>query len=189
MTPLERIDQERLTFKCRSIGGGNLSPSGWPSHMLGEMSRAFVKNQEDSPAEDFPDRAISRHPNLVTAQGLVLIEAEIARLEHEQAAAITALNRSAIARTSRDLRYWTARRASAEVIPPPTGTTEVRFGSMVTIVRNGRTQTFRIVGEDEADPVHGTLSQVSPLARALFGKEVGDVIKIGHAEAEIVHIE
>jgi transcription elongation GreA/GreB family factor len=154
------------------------------------MSRAFVKNQEDSPAEDLPDRAISRHPNLVTAQGLVLIEAEIARLEHEQAAAITTQDRSAIARTSRDLRYWTARRASAEVIPPPTGTTEVRFGSVVTIVRNdGRTQTFRIVGEDEADPAHGTLSHVSPLARALFGKDVGDVIKAGQAEAKIVNIE
>jgi transcription elongation GreA/GreB family factor len=154
------------------------------------MSRAFVKNQEDSPAEDLPDRAISPHSNLVTAQGLVLIEAEIARLEHEQAAAITAQDRRAIARTSRDLRYWTTRRASAEVIPPPTGATEVRFGSVVTIVRqDGRTQTFRIVGEDEANPVHGTLSHVSPLARALFGKEIGDVIKVGHAEAEVVNIE
>jgi transcription elongation GreA/GreB family factor len=158
--------------------------------MSREMSRAFVKNQEDSPAEDFPDRAISPHPNLVTARGLVLIEAEIARLEHEQAAAITAQDRRAIARASRDLRYWRVRRASAEVIPPPTGTTEVRFGSAVTIVRHdGRSQTFRIVGEDEADPAHGTLSHVSPLARALFGKEVGDVVKVGHAEAEVVNIE
>jgi transcription elongation GreA/GreB family factor len=154
------------------------------------MSRAFVKNQEDSPAEDFPDRAISPHPNLVTAHGLALIEAEITRLEHEQAAAITAQDRSAIARTSRDLRYWTARRASAEVIPPPNGATEVRFGSVVTIAReDGRAQTFRIVGEDEANPVHGTLSHISPLARALFGKEVGDVIKVGHSEAEVVKIE
>jgi len=158
--------------------------------MLGEMSRAFVKNQEDSAAEDLPDRAISPHPNLVTAHGLVLIEAEIARLEHEQAAAITAQDRSAIARTSRDLRYWTARRASAEIIPPPSGTTEVRFGSVVTIAREGgRTQTFRIVGEDEANPVQGTLSHISPLARALFGREVGDVIKVGHVETEVVKIE
>jgi transcription elongation GreA/GreB family factor len=158
--------------------------------MLGEMSRAFVKNQEDSPTEDFPDRVISPHPNRVTAQGLVLIKAEIARLEHEQAAAITAQDRRAIARISRDLRYWTVRRASADVIPPPTGTTEVRFGSVVTIARkDGRKQRFRIVGEDEANPVHGTLSHVSPLARALFGKEVGDVIKVGHVEAEVVNIE
>jgi transcription elongation GreA/GreB family factor len=154
------------------------------------MSRAFVKDQEDSPAEDFPDRPISPHPNHVTLHGLVLIHAEIKRLEQEQAAAIATQDRRAIARTSRDLRYWTARRASAEVIPAPKDATEVRFGSVVTIARaDGRTQTFRIVGEDEADPARGTLSYISPLARALFGKGVGDVIEVGHSEAEVVKIE
>ena len=49
-------------------------------------------------------------------------------------------------------------------------------------------QTFRIVGEDEADPAHGTLSHASPLARALFGKSVGDVVPMGNSEAEIVAI-
>jgi transcription elongation GreA/GreB family factor len=59
----------------------------------------------------------------------------------------------------------------------------------VTIVRNdGRRQTFRIVGEDEADPARGTLSHVSPLARALFGKELGDTAKVAQSEAEIVEI-
>jgi transcription elongation GreA/GreB family factor len=61
---------------------------------------------------------------------------------------------------------------------------------VVTIARaDGRTQTFRIVGEDEADPARGTLSYISPLARALFGKGVGDVIEVGHSEAEVVKIE
>jgi transcription elongation GreA/GreB family factor len=65
----------------------------------------------------------------------------------------------------------------------------VHFSSTVTIVRNdGRRQTFRIVGEDEADPAHGTLSHVSPLARALFGKQVGDTIEVAQKEAEIVEI-
>ena len=59
----------------------------------------------------------------------------------------------------------------------------------MTIVRDdGREQTFRIVGEDEADPAHGTLSHASPLARALFGKKVGDVVPAGSGEAEIVAI-
>jgi transcription elongation GreA/GreB family factor len=157
--------------------------------MITPMSRAFVKDGEDGAAEDLPDRPISSHPNHVTAHGLALIEAEIARLEQEQAAAIAAQDRPALARTSRDLRYWTARRASADVIPPPKDTSTVHFGSTVTIARkDGRQQTFRIVGEDEADPAHGTLSHVSPLARAMFGKEVGDVIEVGHSEAEIVKI-
>jgi transcription elongation GreA/GreB family factor len=157
--------------------------------MMAVMSRAFVKDQEDDATEDLPDRPISLHPNHVTAHGLALIEAEIARLEREQAAAIAAQDRPALARTSRDLRYWTARRASAHVIPPPKDTDTVHFGSTVTIARDdGRKQTFRIVGEDEADPAHGTLSHVSPLAQALFGKAVGDVIEVGNSEAEIVKI-
>jgi hypothetical protein len=48
----------------------------------------------------------------------------------------------------------------------------------VTIVRDdGREQTFRIVGEDEADPSQGSISHVSPLARSMFGKRVGDVVQ------------
>jgi transcription elongation GreA/GreB family factor len=65
----------------------------------------------------------------------------------------------------------------------------VQFGSTVTIVRDDeRRQIFRIVGEDEADPTRGTLSHVSPLARALFGKQVGDSIQAGQSDAEIVAI-
>jgi transcription elongation GreA/GreB family factor len=154
------------------------------------MSRAFVKEPDGEDAgEELPERPISPHPNLVTAEGLACIEAEIARLQREHAAAGAANDRAALARAARDLRYWNARRATARVVPPPTGSTQVHFGSTVTIVRgDGRRQTFRIVGEDEADPAHGTLSHVSPLARALFGKQVGDTIQAGQSEAEIVAI-
>ena len=66
---------------------------------------------------------------------------------------------------------------------------EVRFGSTVTILReDGRRQTYRIVGEDEADPAHGTLSYASPVAQALMGKQVGDIVQAGVGEAEIVAI-
>jgi transcription elongation GreA/GreB family factor len=53
---------------------------------------------------------------------------------------------------------------------------------------DGRRQTYRIVGEDEADPAAGTVSYVSPLARALSGKSLGDTIKVAGSEAEIVEI-
>jgi transcription elongation GreA/GreB family factor len=60
---------------------------------------------------------------------------------------------------------------------------------MVTVERDdGRRQTYRIVGEDEADPAKGTLSYVSPLSKALTGKRVGDVVQAGTSEAEIVAI-
>jgi transcription elongation GreA/GreB family factor len=150
------------------------------------MSRAFVK--EDAGGDEaLPDRPVSPHPNYVTAEGLARIDAELARL---QAAAIGAGDdRAARAGVERDIRYWRARRATAEVIPPPDDASVVRFGSTVTIARDdGRRQVWRIVGEDEADPKEGTLSHVSPLARLLIGKAVGDTVRIADGEAEIVAI-
>jgi transcription elongation GreA/GreB family factor len=152
------------------------------------MSRAFVKELEDA-VEELPDRPISPHPNLVTPEGLAHIEAEVARLQQEHAAAHEANDRAALARVARDLRYWTARRASAQLVTAPSDRSKVHFGATVSIVRDdGRRQTFRIVGEDEADPAHGTLSHVSPLARALFGKEAGDTVEVANSQAEIVEI-
>jgi transcription elongation GreA/GreB family factor len=153
------------------------------------MSRAFVKDDAAETFEDLPERPVSEHSNYVTPQGLALIEAEVARLSHEHAEAMAASDRALMARTARDLRYWTARRASAQLIPPPDDCNEVRFGCTVKLGRDdGREQTFRIVGEDEADPAKGTLSHVSPLARALLGKKVGDVVPAGRDQAEILAI-
>jgi transcription elongation GreA/GreB family factor len=154
------------------------------------MSRAFTKEPDGTDVfEDVADRAISPHPNVVTAHGLALIEAELARLQQDYAAAQAANDRAALAKAARDLRYWTSRRASAQVVAPSDDTTQVHFGSTVTIERDdGRRQTFSIVGEDEAEPARGTLSHASPLARALFGKRAGDMVQAGHSEAEIIAI-
>jgi transcription elongation GreA/GreB family factor len=152
------------------------------------MSRAFVKDGEDT-FDELPDRPVSPHPNFVTPEGLAAIEATLARLHEDYAAAQRSGDRAALALAARDLRYWTARRASAEVVEAPANHDKVQFGSTVTIVRDdGRRQTYRIVGEDEADPAHGTISYVSPVAHALMGKEVGEVVRAGHSDAEIVAI-
>ncbi len=149
------------------------------------MSRAFVKEDAEV-LEELPDRRISPHPNDVTQQGLMHLEAMLNEAREAHAAALAAQDRDATAHASRDLRYWSARRASARVIPDPTDTTQVRFGSTISIRRaDGRVQTFRIVGEDEADAARGTISHVSPLARALMGKRVGDVAKVGTSEVEV----
>jgi transcription elongation GreA/GreB family factor len=151
------------------------------------MSRAFVK-EGDGEADELPDRPISPHRNLVTPAGLAAIDAELTRLAGELSAA-SAGDRGLRGRIARDLRYWRARRAGAEVVAPPPSGGMVHFGSTVTVERaDGRRQTFRIVGEDEADPAKGTLSWVSPLASALIGKRVGDVVGAGGSEAEIVEI-
>ncbi len=153
------------------------------------MSGAFVKETDGDAPEALPERPISSHPNLVTAEGLAAIERELERLDAAHAGAVRAEDKAALAVTQRDLRYWTARRASAQVVAPPADVSRVQFGATVTLQRDdGRRQTFRIVGEDEADPTQGTLSHVSPLARALFGKSVGDVVAAGGGEAEILAI-
>jgi transcription elongation GreA/GreB family factor len=151
------------------------------------MSRAFVKESDEVP--ELPDRPVSPHPNYVTARGLSQIEAEAAKWRAALGEAHAAGDRDAAAAAARELRYWSARRATAELQPPPPDGAVVRFGSTVRILRgDGRRQTFAIVGEDEADPAAGTLSYVSPLARALLGLAVGDSVALGAGEAEILHI-
>ena len=150
------------------------------------MSRAFVKEQDIEVLDELPNRVISPHPNDVTDEGMKQLESMLGVAREAHAAALRAQDRSALAVASRDLRYWSARRATARVIPSPSDTTEVRFGSSVSIRRgDGREQTFRIVGEDEADPAHGTISHASPLARALMGKAAGDLAELGTTEIEI----
>jgi transcription elongation GreA/GreB family factor len=152
------------------------------------MSRAFVN--EDHHVEDLPDRPVSGHPNYVTPRGLQLIDAALDKARRSYGQAQAAGDREALAGAGRDLRYWSARRASAEMIAPDPDIVGVQFGSTVTIARDdGREQIFGIVGEDEADPANGTVSHVSPLARALLRKAVGDVVKAGKDEAEIIAIE
>jgi transcription elongation GreA/GreB family factor len=83
-----------------------------------------------------------------------------------------------------------ARRTSAQLVDANAGSETVVFGSTVTFDRgNGRRQTFRIVGEDEADPAGGSVSYVSPLARALTGKAVGDNAFFAGAEVEVLAVD
>jgi transcription elongation GreA/GreB family factor len=154
------------------------------------MSRAFVKEPDGPEAfEELPEKLVSEHRNLVTTHGLALIETEVARWSEELANAQALNDRDAIARADRDLRYWSHRRSTAEVMPAPAGIETVQFGSTVTIARDdGRRQVFRITGEDEADPAKGSISYVSPLAQALLGKPAGESAIAGAGEVEILAI-
>jgi transcription elongation GreA/GreB family factor len=157
------------------------------------MSVAFTKEGDlEASAADLPDRPISSHPNRVTATGLAQLEAALAAARLAYSAAQqgdVATDRTAMARATRDLRYYNARRASAQLVPPPETCDRVQFGCTVTFDReDGRRQTFRIVGEDEADPSAGSISWVSPIAQALLGKSDGDVAMVAGGEVEIVSI-
>lgn len=159
------------------------------------MSVAFVKEESAETAAEtqLPDRPISPHPNLVTQAGLEALERQLgeARDAFEAANAIEDINerRRQAAGPARDLRYLAERLRTAELIPPPASSDVVAFGSTVTFSRDdGRVQTYRIVGEDEADPRAGSISYVSPVARLLMGRAVGDVVTMGEQELEIEKI-
>ena len=158
------------------------------------MSVAFTREEDyEARAAHLPERPISQHPNLVTASGLATIEAELASARAAYAAAQSqdgiAADRTAIARATRDLRYWAARRSSAQLTEPSLQDGLVQFGRTVEFEReDGRRQAFRIVGEDEADPARGSVSYASPLARALLGKAVGDTALLNGAEVEVTAI-
>jgi transcription elongation GreA/GreB family factor len=159
------------------------------------VSVAFTKEDSAETAAEtlLPDRPVSPHPNRVTPAGLRALELQLqhAREAHEAARAIEDVNerRRQAAIPLRDARYFAARVRTAEVVDAPASTDTVAFGSTVTFRRDdGRVQTYRIVGEDEADPKAGSISFVAPVARSLMGKAVGDVVGPSGQELEIIAI-
>jgi transcription elongation factor GreB len=80
----------------------------------------------------------------------------------------------------RRIEYLTRLLAITEVVDParqPAG--RVAFGAHVTVAEEGTGErTYRIVGVDESDPEAGTISWISPLARALNLRSVGDIVTL-----------
>ena len=159
------------------------------------MSVAFVKEDSAEAAAEtvLPARPISDRPNLVTQAGLTMLKDELARAQHalEIANGLEDINerRRQSAVPVRDVRYFAERVRTAQLHPAPSTDAVVAFGHTVTFERDdGRKQVFRIVGEDEADPAQGSISYASPVATALIGKGVGDVVQLGPRELEILSI-
>ena len=152
------------------------------------MSRAFVK-EDDQGVAPLPDRPVSAARNLVTSRGLRLIERRVADHRAELAAATAAGDREAVGRASRELRYWTARAATAELVEPPAEPDRVVFGTKVTVERDdGSEIIFHLVGEDEADPAQGLIAWTTPVAQALLGSQVGDLRELPTGRIEVVAI-
>jgi transcription elongation GreA/GreB family factor len=160
------------------------------------MSVAFTREESAEAAAEveLPDRPISRHPNLVTASGLegLTIGMKESHTAYDAAQRIedATERRRAVSVASRDLRYFADRLRTAQLVSPPAELNTVGFGHRVTFRRDdGRRQAFRIVGEDEADPRNGSISYVSPVARALIGRAAGEIVLAGDREIEILSID
>ncbi len=129
------------------------------------MSRAFVKDDDGGPEREF-ERPVSGAPNYVTPRGLELLREALARVEHDN--------------DVREARYYQERIDTAivvDVAQQPRGT--VAFGASVDAHdAAGKKLHVRIVGEDEADPAHGTISWESPVARALMDHRIGETVVV-----------
>lgn len=159
------------------------------------MSVAFTKEDSSETAAEtlLPDRPISDAPNLVTETGLKALQAQLedARDAYNAANAVEDVNerRRQAARPLRDLRYFSERVRTARLIPDSTDASVLAFGHSVTFRRDdGRTQTYKIVGEEEADPAEGSISHTSPIAKGLLGRMEGDNVSVGDHDLEIIRI-
>ena len=146
------------------------------------MSVAFSKEESAETASEtlLPDRPISSLPNLVTQTGLKALELQLkqAREAYDAVQNTEDVNerRRLSAIPLRDMRYFSERIRTAQLLPNPASSDVVAFGNTVTFSRaDGRVQKYRIVGEDEADPNAGSISYASPVARSLMGKRVGEI--------------
>ncbi|WP_432288637.1 transcription elongation factor GreA (plasmid) [Aminobacter sp. BA135] len=159
------------------------------------MSVAFAKEESAEAASEtiLPARPISDRINLVTEAGLQMLKDDLARAQQalEAANLLEDVNerRRQSAVPMRDVRYFAERVRTAQLMPAPVSNEVVAFGHTVKFERDdGRTQSFRIVGEDEANPSRASISHGSPVALALIGKAVGDIVMLGQRELEILSI-
>jgi len=164
------------------------------------VSRAFVNEDLQSEAQaDLPERPQSEHPNYVTPQGLAALERRLANLLDERSAlpddADELRNEAVRRRIDRNARYLRARIERAILVNPDAQPLdEVAFGAHVRVRDpDGEERVFAIVGEDEADAAVGKVSWVSPLASALLGARVDDVVvwrrPNGNVDLEILSID
>lgn len=163
------------------------------------MSRAFVKEPDgDEVVDDLPDLPVSRHPNYVTPQGLRMLERRLSALDAQRQALadhdLDMSERLLLHRLSKESK-WLKHRLESAVVIDNSGKVadEIEFGAIVRLEdEHGAVSEFQIVGEDEADPEHGKVSWVSPLARAVRNARRGDLVTwrrpVGNVELEVVDI-
>ncbi len=147
------------------------------------MSVAFRRESDEEHKEPRFERPIAPGPNRVTERGRERIAAEVERLRAAVAQMPAGEARDAPAR---DLRYWTTRLTTAELVPPPEPGV-AGFGSTVRFRLAGTERRLTIVGGDEADPDQGTVSFTAPLARALGGATADERVAFNGVE-DALHV-
>lgn len=148
------------------------------------MSVAFRRESDEEHKEPKFEIPLPAGPNLVTARGRALVDAKVVEIE----AALAAAGDDTREELKRELRYWHTRQTTAEVAPTPEDGV-VGIGSRVTVRMNEAKRRLEIVGADEADPATGRVGFQAPLAQALMGAEVGEVVEFNGGTIEVLKIE
>jgi transcription elongation factor GreB len=158
------------------------------------MSRGFVKEDDQEEVPIVPQRAYLPEgvTNFVTPNGLNQLLAEKQKLIDEKNNLNSANEnekRISLNYINAKLQLLNNRIVEAKIVnlnEQPQN--EIRFGAMVTlkIEESGTIQTFQIVGVDEADISKGKVSFISPIARLLINKKIGDKVNLKQAGKDIV---
>jgi transcription elongation factor GreB len=147
------------------------------------MSRAFVKEDVDPPERSGRKRSASGLPpgatNYITARGAKHLRDELQKL------------RAANADTKRVAELEQILASIHVVDPPDPASNSVGFGATVTVNdKEGRTETYNVLGVDELDLERDAVSWISPIGKALLAADMGDWITLEDGRtAKIVKIE
>jgi transcription elongation factor GreB len=165
------------------------------------MSKAFTRENDDAESETAPTRAeVSVGARrYMTADGAERLRKELASLEErmlpkEDDEDLEEEARRELRRVKTRMQTIAGTLASADIVANADGpVSEVRFGSFVTVRHPDETEDeYRLVGVDEVDLDGTAISWVSPLAQALLGRRVGDVVRfeapVGERILRIVRI-
>jgi len=147
------------------------------------MSRAFVKEPDgDQVVDDQPEWPISPHTNYVTPYGIRQLndrrDAVLTRIDELKLNQEDMGNKIDLPSIERELRYLNIRIDTAKLINTKgIDDSVVNIGATVKVIdENDKNYKFTIVGEDEADIKLGKISWVSPLAKALLSRDLGDSV-------------
>lgn len=167
------------------------------------MSKAFLR-ESDSELPPEPTPSVALLPvgakNYITPTGAQRLRNELARLVDVERPPLAANasdpdNKRELQSLDQRIRRLRESLLSAEIVEPPTEPDPVvRFGATVTVREpDGEVSRYRLVGVDEAEPEHGSISWNSPLAQALLNATQGDRVSFrapgGPRELEILTVD
>lgn len=158
------------------------------------MSRGFVKEDDQEEIPIVPQRAYLPEgvTNFVTPVGMDQLLVEKQMLINEKDNLVNAgenEKRIELNYINEKLQLLNYRIAEARIVNlKEQPQNEIRFGALITLKTEatGNIQTFQITGVDEADISKGKISFISPLAKTLINKKIGDKVVVKRVKEDIV---